>query len=51
MDSEKVEENIIKDVKFKTFGLPPSKLHSSNLGADALHKAIEDYLAKTTAPK
>jgi nitrogen fixation NifU-like protein len=79
----KVKDNIIKDVKFKTFGcgaaiavssmvsemakdktieealkitnrmvvgelegLPPNKLHCSNLGADALHKAIEDYLAK-----
>ena len=28
-------------------GLPPNKMHCSNLGADALHKAIEDYLAKT----
>ncbi|MEO0091825.1 MAG: Fe-S cluster assembly scaffold protein NifU [candidate division WOR-3 bacterium] len=27
-------------------GLPPNKMHCSNLGADALHKAIEDYLAK-----
>jgi len=27
-------------------GLPPNKLHCSNLGADALHKAIEDYLNK-----
>ena len=79
----KVENNIIKDVKFKTFGcgaaiavssmvsemamgktieealaltneavakelggLPPNKLHCSNLGADALHKAIEDYTQK-----
>ncbi len=24
-------------------GLPPQKMHCSNLGADALHKAIEDY--------
>lgn len=79
----KVEDNKIKDVKFKTFGcgaaiavssmvsemalgktvdevvkitnddvakslggLPPNKLHCSNLGADALHKAIEDYKNK-----
>ena len=79
----KVENNIIKDVKFKTFGcgaaiavssmvsemamgktieealaltneavakelggLPPNKIHCSNLGADALHKAIEDYKNK-----
>lgn len=79
----KVKNDIITDVKFKTFGcaaaiavssmvsemakgktivevlkitnqsvaqeldgLPPQKLHCSNLGADALHKAIEDYLEK-----
>jgi nitrogen fixation NifU-like protein len=76
----KVEDNIIKDIKFKTFGcgaaiatssmvtemakgktldeawqisnkavaemldgLPPQKMHCSNLAADALKKAIEDY--------
>ena len=27
-------------------GLPTQKLHCSNLGADALHAAIEDYLAR-----
>ena len=27
-------------------GLPPQKMHCSNLGADALHKAIEDYKQK-----
>ncbi|MEM2120043.1 MAG: Fe-S cluster assembly scaffold protein NifU [Archaeoglobaceae archaeon] len=27
-------------------GLPPQKMHCSNLGADALKKAIEDYLSK-----
>lgn len=79
----KVEEGIIKDVKFKTFGcgaaiatssmvtemvkgksledaleisnaavaealdgLPPAKMHCSNLAADALHEAIKDYIAK-----
>lgn len=79
----KVKDNILEDVKFKTFGcgaaiavssmvsemakgktieealkitkesvanelggLPPNKMHCSNLGADALHKAIEDYRKK-----
>lgn len=27
-------------------GLPPQKMHCSNLGADALHKAILDYKTK-----
>jgi nitrogen fixation NifU-like protein len=81
-----IEDNIIKDVKFKTFGcgaaiatssmvtemvkgktleealtitnqavaealdgLPPQKMHCSNLAADAMHKAIEDYQAKQAA--
>ena len=35
------------DVAKELGGLPPNKLHCSNLGADALHKAIEDYLAKS----
>ncbi len=76
----KVEDNIIKDIKFKTFGcgaaiatssiitelamgktleeaeqitnkavaealdgLPPVKMHCSNLAADALRDAIADY--------
>lgn len=30
-------------------GLPPQKMHCSNLAADALHKAIEDYRAKAIA--
>lgn len=84
----KVKDNIITDVKFKTFGcgaaiavssmvsemakgktieealkitneqvakelggLPPNKLHCSNLGADALHAAIQDYLRKQQKPK
>ena len=32
-----------KDVANKLGGLPENKLHCSNLGADALHKAIENY--------
>ncbi len=27
-------------------GLPPNKMHCSNLAADGLRKAIEDYLAR-----
>lgn len=27
-------------------GLPPAKMHCSNLAADALHKAIQDYESK-----
>jgi nitrogen fixation NifU-like protein len=27
-------------------GLPPVKMHCSNLAADALHSAIEDYYKK-----
>ncbi len=79
----KVEDNVITDIKFKTFGcgsaiatssmvtemakgktleealeitrenvaseldgLPPQKMHCSNLAADALHKAIRDYMEK-----
>jgi len=30
-------------------GLPPQKMHCSNLGADALKKAIEDYKSKHSA--
>lgn len=84
----KVRNDIITDVKFKTFGcgaaiavssmvsemakgktikeamkitnrlvvdelggLPNQKLHCSNLGADALHKAIENYMTKTKKHK
>lgn len=79
----KVDKNIIKDIKFETFGcasaiatssmitdlargktleealkitrndvanelggLPPIKMHCSNLAAEALHEAIYDYLMK-----
>jgi nitrogen fixation NifU-like protein len=30
-------------------GLPPQKMHCSNLAADAMHKAIEDYKIKLNA--
>jgi len=32
-------------------GLPQNKLHCSNLGILALHKAIEDYLARRKAQR
>ena len=35
------------DVAAELDGLPKNKMHCSNLGADALHKAIEDYERKT----
>ncbi|MFO7982477.1 MAG: Fe-S cluster assembly scaffold protein NifU [Desulfuromonadales bacterium] len=81
--SIKVEDGVIKDIKFKTFGcgaaiatssmvtemamgksleeameltnqrvaealegLPPAKMHCSNLAADALHEAIRNYREK-----
>ena len=34
------------DVAEELGGLPQNKMHCSNLGADALHLAIEDYLSK-----
>lgn len=81
-----VKDNIINDIKFKTYGcaaaiatssmvtemvkgmtieealqvtnrnvaesldgLPPQKMHCSNLAADALHEAIKNYLSKQSA--
>jgi nitrogen fixation NifU-like protein len=79
----KIEDDIIKDIKFKTFGcaaaiasssmltemakgktidealqitdeavaemldgLPPQKMHCSNMAADAMHAAVADYRKK-----
>jgi len=35
-----------QDVADELDGLPPVKMHCSNLAADALHSAIEDYRSK-----
>lgn len=84
----KVKDNVIEDIKFKTFGcgaaiatssmvtelamgktieealkitrndvanelegLPPVKMHCSNLAADALHAAIDDYKKRLVEKK
>jgi len=38
-----------KNVAEELGGLPPNKMHCSNLAADALHKAIENYKQKLAA--
>jgi nitrogen fixation NifU-like protein len=43
MTLEEAKELSRKDVADALDGLPPQKMHCSNLAADALHKAIEDY--------
>ncbi len=43
MTLEEAKKLTNRDVANELDGLPPNKMHCSNLGADALHKAIEDY--------
>lgn len=40
-----------KDVAEELGGLPKNKMHCSNLGADALHAAIKDYMKKHSKQK
>jgi nitrogen fixation protein NifU and related proteins len=40
-----------QDVADELGGLPPLKLHCSNLAADALHNAIKDYRQKHEASR
>jgi nitrogen fixation protein NifU and related proteins len=42
-DAEAISSKAVADA---LGGLPPAKLHCSNLGAKALHEAIKDYKAK-----
>ena len=40
-----------KDVAESLDGLPPIKMHCSNLAADGLHEAIKDYYGRKKAQK
>jgi nitrogen fixation NifU-like protein len=42
-EAKRLNRNMVAD---ELDGLPPNKMHCSNLGAEALHKAIEDYESK-----
>lgn len=42
-DAEEISAKAVADA---LGGLPPQKLHCSNLGAKALHEAIKDYKSK-----
>jgi nitrogen fixation NifU-like protein len=43
---EEAKQLTRQDVAESLEGLPPQKMHCSNLAADALHAAIEDYESK-----
>lgn len=47
-EAKKITRN---DVAKNLGGLPPVKMHCSNLAADALKKAIENYLEKKKSKK
>jgi nitrogen fixation NifU-like protein len=47
-EAEKISRDTVAEA---LGGLPPVKMHCSNLAADALHKAIEDYRGKRKARK
>ena len=42
-EAEKISRDTVAEA---LDGLPPIKMHCSNLAADALHKAIEDYKSR-----
>lgn len=45
---EEAEEISNKSVAESLGGLPPAKMHCSNLAADGLHEAIKDYRTRHT---
>jgi nitrogen fixation protein NifU and related proteins len=47
-DAMKISNDMVAE---ELGGLPPQKLHCSNLGADALHAAIENYRKKAVPGK
>ena len=47
-EAQKITRN---DVANHLEGLPPIKMHCSNLADDALHAAIMDYKSKKTSKK
>jgi nitrogen fixation NifU-like protein len=51
MTLEEAKKLTNRDVATELDGLPPNKMHCSNLGADALHKAIEDYESRGPGPR
>jgi len=51
MTLDKAMEITRQDVADELGGLPPVKMHCSNLAADALHEAIKDYREKKEAGK
>jgi nitrogen fixation NifU-like protein len=51
MTLEEAKQLTNKDVANELDGLPPNKMHCSNLGADALLKAIEDYESRGRGPR
>jgi nitrogen fixation NifU-like protein len=51
MTLEEAKKLSNRDVANELDGLPPNKMHCSNLGADALHKAIEDYESRGRGPR